>query len=446
MKNLFLLVFAFLILSIEISAQDVPLTYYLPDIKYDSSIPTPKQFLGYQIGDWHISHDQLNHYLRAIDKSSERAVIEDYARSHEGRPLFAMVFSSEKNMSNLEEIKKDRQKIYNNRSSKERPLVIYQGYSIHGNESSGANAAALMAYYMAAGQSAELDKLRSEAIIIIDPCFNPDGLHRFSTWANSHKSKTLVADPHSREFHEVWPGGRTNHYWFDLNRDWLPAVHPESQGRLAKFHEWKPNILTDHHEMGSHNTYFFQPGIPSRTNPITPAKNQDLTYKIAAFHAAQLDEIGSLYYSQESFDDFYYGKGSTYPDVNGCIGILFEQASARGHLRETENGLLSFPFTIRNQVATSLSTQKAGMSLKSELIDFQDNFYAGISSAKLDGGVTGYSFKLSEDRSSVQNFIGLLHRHQIKVYPSKNKDAYFVPIDQAQRYLIKTCLKKTPLS
>lgn len=442
MKNLYFLVFGLLIFGAKLKAQDVPLTYYLPDITYDSSVPTPKEFLGYQIGDWHISHDQLNHYLRAVEASSDRAVIEDYARSHEGRPLFAMVFSSNKNMTNLEEIKKDRQNIYKNKSSKNRPIVIYQGYSIHGNESSGANAAALMAYYMAAGQSAELDKLRSEAIVIIDPCFNPDGLHRFSTWANSHKSKTLVADPHSREFHEVWPGGRTNHYWFDLNRDWLPAVHPESQGRLAKFHEWKPNILTDHHEMGSHNTYFFQPGIPSRTNPITPAKNQDLTYKIAEFHAAQLDEIGSLYYSQESFDDFYYGKGSTYPDVNGCIGILFEQASARGHLRETENGLLSFPFTIRNQVATSLSTQKAGLSLKKELIDFQDNFYAGIGTAKLDGNTSGYSFKLSKDRSSVQNFIGLLQRHQIDVYPSKNGDQFYVPMDQAQRYLIKTMFEK----
>ena len=152
---------------------------------------------------------------------------------------------------------------------------------------------------------------------------------------------------------------RTNHYWFDLNRDWLPTQHPESQGRIRNFHKWKPNILTDHHEMGSSSTYFFQPGIPSRTNPMTPNKNQELTQKIAGFHAAALNEIGSLYFTEEVFDDFYYGKGSTYPDVNGCIGILFEQASARGHLHKTTNGDLSFSFAIRNQVKTSLSTLEA---------------------------------------------------------------------------------------
>ena len=133
-----------------------------------------------------------------------------------------------------------------------------------------------------------------------------------------------------REFDEVWPGGRTNHYWFDLNRDWMLVQHPESQGRVAKYQEWKPNVLTDHHEMGTNSTFFFQPGIPSRTHPLTPQSNQDLTGSIAEYHADALDQIQSLYYSKESFDDYYYGKGSTYPDVQGSIGILFEQASSRG--------------------------------------------------------------------------------------------------------------------
>ncbi len=434
MKKLFLLIGLFSFCFIK--AQDLPLSYYLPSIEYNKSIPTPKDFLGYQIGDWHISHDQLNHYMRKIAEVSDRVVIEDYARSHEGRPLFLMVFGSENNMRNLAAIKQERKEIYKGKASKKRPVVIYQGYSIHGNESSGANAAALMAYHLAAGKGTEIQKLLEEAIVIIDPCFNPDGLHRFSTWVNSHKSKTLVSDPNHREFHEVWPGGRTNHYWFDLNRDWLPAVHPESQGRLSKFHEWKPNILTDHHEMGSHNTYFFQPGIPSRTNPLTPTKNQDLTYDIANFHAKQLDEIGSLYYTRESFDDFYIGKGSTYPDMNGCIGILFEQASSRGHLRETNNGILSFPFTIRNQVATSLSTQKAGIALKDQLIDFQDDFYKDIGTKKDKSNVKGYSFSEKRDKSKLNAFLTLLRRHQIDIY--QEGEQYLVPVNQAQKYLIKS--------
>ena len=198
------------------------------------------------------------------------------------------------------------------------------------------------------------------------------------------------------------------------------------------FHDWKPNILTDHHEMGSDNTFFFQPGIPTRTNPITPQKNQDLTAEIGKFHAAELDKIGSLYYSKESFDDFYYGKGSTYPDVNGCIGILFEQASSRGHLRQTKNGLMSFPFTIRNQVATSISTQKAGYALRKELKSFQDEFYKTKAPSS-----EAYLIQENNDYTRLEKFVNLLSQHQIKVY-RKNKGEYVVPIDQPQHRLIGT--------
>jgi hypothetical protein len=213
-----------------------------------------------------------------------------------------------------------------------------------------------------------VDSLLNETVILLDPSFNPDGLNRFASWVNTHKSQTLVTDPVSRELNEAWPGGRTNHYWFDLNRDWLYVQHPESQGRIAKFHEWKPNILTDHHEMGSNSTFFFQPGVPSRINPLTPQKNRELTAKIGTFHARYLDKIGSLYFTEEDYDDFYYGKGSTFPDVNGAVGILFEQASSRGHAQETINGVLSFPFTIRNQVTTSFSTLAAARALRTELL------------------------------------------------------------------------------
>jgi hypothetical protein len=425
---LFVLLFCFA----QLSAQDKPLTYYLPDIAYDKNIPTPKEYLGWQIGDWHISHDLLQSYLKALAASSDRVYIDEYARSHEGRPLMGLVFTSPENQKNIDQIIADQSELMDGKSNSDRPVVIYQGYSIHGNESSGANAAVLIAYYLAAGQSQEIKDMLNEAVIIIDPCLNPDGFNRFASWANTHKSKVLNPDTNGREFDEAWPRGRTNHYWFDLNRDWLPLVHPESQGRVKLFHTWKPNILTDHHEMGSDNTYFFQPGIPSRTNPITPQKNQELTGKIAEFHAAELDKIGSLYYSKESFDDFYYGKGSTYPDVNGCIGILFEQASSRGHLRNTENGLMSFAFTIRNQVATSISTQKAGYALRNELKSFQSDFYKTKAPSN-----DAYQILENKDYSRLEHFVNLLGQHQIKVY-RKNKGEYVVPINQAQHRLIGT--------
>lgn len=135
----------------------------------------------------------------------------------------------------------------------------------------------------------------------------------------------LTADPNDREYSEVWPGGRTNHYWFDMNRDWLPVQLPESRARIETYHQWLPNILTDHHEMGTNSTFFFQPGVPERVHPLTPKKNQELTLDIAQYHIKALDNIGSLYYAQESFDDYYYGKGSTFPDINGGIGILLSK-------------------------------------------------------------------------------------------------------------------------
>ena len=157
------------------------------------------------------------------------------------------------------------------------PLVVYQGFSIHGNEPSGSNSALLLAYYLAASNDEFVNELLNNTVILLDPSFNPDGLQRFAYWANTNKNINLNPDSNDREYTEVWPGGRTNHYWFDMNRDWLPVQLPESRVRIKTFHQWLPNILTDHHEMGTNSTFFFQPGVPSRTHPLTPKLNQDIT-------------------------------------------------------------------------------------------------------------------------------------------------------------------------
>ena len=333
-KSLIAFILFFSVLST--SAQD--LSYYLPDsITYNPAIPKPKDIIYHEVGEWHVTHDRLVNYMKAIAAAApDRVKLETMGYTYEGRPQLLLIITSPKNHQNLEQIRQQHLQLTDPASSASvnidnMPVVIWIGHSIHGNEPSGANASMISAYYLAAGRGKQIDDLLDNVVILFDPSFNPDGLNRFATWVNQHKSKNLVTDPNSREFNEVWPGGRFNHYWFDLNRDWLPAVHVESQNRLKKFHEWKPNILTDHHEMGSGSTFFFQPGVPSRVNPLTPEKNQELTNKIAKYHAEFLDRIGSLYYTKEGYDDFYYGKGSTYPDVNGAIGILFEQASSRGH-------------------------------------------------------------------------------------------------------------------
>ncbi len=434
------------------------INYYLPDMEYDSSIPTPEEFLGYQIGEWHITHDQLNYYMRALANASDRVQITEYAKSYEERSLIYLTISLPKNLTNQRSIRQQNVALTDPSLSEKidinkLPMVIYQGYSIHGNEASGGNAAALVAYYLAASQDKEVLDLLEETIILLDPCMNPDGFQRFSSWVNSHKSKHLVSDPSNREFNEAWPKGRTNHYWFDLNRDWLLLTHPESRGRIKTFHHWKPSILTDHHEMGTNSTFFFQPGVPSRTNPNTPQINQDITEEIGTYHAAALDEIGSKYFSKERYDDYYYGKGSTYPDINGCIGILFEQASARGHLQESTNGPLSFPFAIRNQVVTSISTQKAALNMRKEILSFKRNAFLEAQKEAKANHTKAYVFE-DPDLEKTDRFIDILQQHQLKVY-ELNKDLtieeklysakannYIVPLEQPQYKLVKTIFEK----
>lgn len=451
------LLFAFIVVhffAVGMWAQPLPLTYYLPDIEYDPAIPTPQSVLGYQVGEWHANHDQLLNYYRTLAAAApDRIRLEEHGRTHENRPLIHLIITSKENHARLEDIRQQHVALTDPARSADldinnMPVVLYQGFSIHGNEPSGANGAMLVAYYLAAGQSPEVKQLLREAVIIFDPVFNPDGLHRFSTWANMHKNKNLTADPADREYNEAWPGGRTNHYWFDLNRDWLPAQQPESQGRIALFHKWKPNVLTDHHEMGTNSTFFFMPGVQTRINPITPKKNQELTAKIATFHAKALDQIGSLYYTEEGYDDFYYGKGSTFPDAQGCVGILFEQASSRGHLQNTDNGPLSFPFTIRNQVTTALSTLEAIVALRKELLEYQrEHFLTAVELARKD---KRRGFVVGDDHDPVRlsRFVEMLLRQDIQVYELAKKatlngtsfepgHAVVIPFEQPQYRLIQ---------
>lgn len=447
------------ILQFVFSASSQELNYYLPDsVTYNTSIPKPKDIIYHEVGEWHITHDRLVNYMKAVAAAApERIKLETIGFTYESRPQLLLIITSPKNHQRLEEIRQQHIKLADPTQSASvnidnMPIVVWIGHSIHGNEPSGSNASLLSAYYLAAAQGKQIDEMLDNVVILFDPSFNPDGLQRFSTWANQHKSKNLVSDSTSREFREVWPGGRFNHYWFDLNRDWLPAVHVESQNRLEWFHKWKPNILTDHHEQGSNATFFFQPGVPSRVNPLTPAKNQELTAKLAKFHAAFLDRIGSLYFTKENYDDFYYGKGSTYPDINGAIGILFEQASSRGHLQQTANGLLSFPFTIKNQFVTTLSTLEGAKVLRKEFLEFQRDFYRQAVKTATTFPVKAYVFGDKNDQAKTFHFAEMLMRHQIKLneLPDNWKDplfekgsSYIVSMNQPQHNLIRAIFEKT---
>lgn len=418
------LVFIFLLFcSIVHAQQKINLSYYLPSESYNQNIPTPEEVIGHQVGEWHITHDKLVQYMYALAKASDRITIENRGTTFEGRPLLLLTITAPKNHLNIESIRTQHIASTNSNApidTSEMPIVVYQGFSIHGNEPSGSNAALLAAYYLAASNSTSTINLLDSTVILFDPSFNPDGLQRFAYWANTNKNKNLNPDPNDREYNEVWPGGRTNHYWFDMNRDWLPVQLPESRARIASFHKWLPNILTDHHEMGTNSSFFFQPGIPSRTHPLTPKLNQELTKRIGNFHAKALDKIGSLYYTEENFDDFYYGKGSTFPDINGGIGILFEQASSRGHIQESENGLLTFPFTIRNQFTAAMSTLEAAKSMREDILQYQHDFYKNARQEALKENNKAIVFGDEKDAAKTYHLAEILKRHQIVFHDVKD--------------------------
>ena len=429
----------------------VQLDYYLNDTaNYNPSIPTPESVIGHQVGEFHVSHDKLSHYVQELSKSSKRVKLVERGKTYENRTSWLMIITSESNHSNLEKIREEHIKLSDSKNEdidvSKMPIVVYQGFSVHGDEPSGSNASLLLMYHLLASDSNETQQLLENTVILLDPSFNPDGLQRFSQWANMNKNQSLNPDPSDREYNQYWPRGRTNHYWFDLNRDMLPNQLPETNAKIETFTNWMPNILTDHHEMGTNSSFFFQPGVPERKNPLISDLNQALTKEIGTYHEDALNKIGSLYYSEESYDDFFFGKASTYPDANGSIGILFEQGSSRGHIQESVNGILTFPFTIRNQLTAAFSTLKAAQNMRVKLLNYMKDFHdKQIDSSSKNESII---FGKQKDRSTVYHLAEVLKSHKIK-FNTLSQDAevngtkyskdnsFIVPLNQPKRTLIR---------
>ncbi|MBT8257974.1 MAG: zinc carboxypeptidase [Bacteroidia bacterium] len=427
------------LISIPLSAQD----YFFKDkAPFDSNIPSPEEFLGYPIGHQHTRHDLIVAYLEKLAELSDRASIEIYGKTHEKRKLVMLTVSTPENLSNLENIKRDHLRFVdpndNPTNYNDVPIFVQLGYNVHGNEPSSSEAAMLTAYTMVASNSSEVMNYLNNAIIFIDPTINPDGRDRHTQWANQFKANQLVSDGSDAEHNEAWPRGRTNHYWFDLNRDWLLAVHPESQGKLNWYHKWYPNVVTDFHEMGTRSHYFFEPMKPiGSKDPIMPKENYTTLNDIfATYFVEALDDIGSLYYTKESFDGTYPGYGSSYPDLQGALALLFEQASSRGHLQETHYGTISFPFTIRNQYKSSIATVKAAVENKGTLREYQQDFFKSAINVGAPSGYAAYEFGDAYDMNRNRAFVDFLLKHKIDVYKRDNK--YVVPLKQPQRRMVQT--------
>ncbi|MBT8253251.1 MAG: zinc carboxypeptidase [Flavobacteriaceae bacterium] len=409
---------------------------------FNSDIPSPEAFLGYPIGAQHTRHDQIVAYLSELARVSDRASIEVYGKTHENRKLVMLTVSTPENLRNLESIKSDHLRFVDPKDNPSNysdvPIFVQLGYNVHGNEPSSSEAALLTAYTLVASTSPEVMNYINNAVVFIDPTINPDGRDRHTQWANQYKANQLVSDGSDAEHNEAWPRGRTNHYWFDLNRDWLLAVHPESQGKLNWYHQWYPNVVTDFHEMGTNSTYFFEPMKPiGSQDPIMPKENyEDLNDLFAPYYTEALDNIGSFYYTKESFDGTYPGYGSSYPDLQGALALLFEQASSRGHLQETRYGTISFAFTIRNQYQSSIATVKAAVENKVTLRKYQQDFFKSAITQKAKTGFAAYEFGDAYDMNRNKAFVDFLLKHKIKVY--QKGDKFVTPLSQPQHRMVQT--------
>jgi hypothetical protein len=414
--------------------------YFYPNKgNFDASIPTPEQFLGYAIGEQHTRHDRIVAYLKELDRLSDKVSFEIIGETFERRAQVVAIFSSPENHKNLEQIRLQHLSNQTNGTNNKVPLVIHLAYNVHGNEPSSSEAALLTAYYLTASQSEQTKEWLNNMIITLDPVINPDGRDRHTHWANMHKGTPPVADPNDREHNEIWPGGRFNHYWFDLNRDWFLGTFPETRNRINFFHKWRPYVQTDHHEMGTNSTFYFDPGKESSNNPIVPDYLYKNIYpKFGEYFTKATNSIGSMYFTKEAFDKLYPGYGSSYINFYGGAGFLFEQGSSRGHVQETTTIPITFGFTIRNQFTASLATITASLAEKESLIELRKQFYVTAKQQAANSVIKGYSFGDPNDFNRTKAFIDLLLLHRIDIYKVPNSTNYFVPTAQDNYIMVKS--------
>ena len=455
MKNLLISLTAtvFALFAFSSNAQQVERAdpFFADGGSYDPSIPRPETVIGHPLGHRIARNDLLVAYMRTIANLSPRITVEDIALTHEGRPILGLTITSPENHARIDEIKAAHVALSDPESAQEvsedMPVITWLNYGVHGAEVSSTDSSMAVAYHLAAAQGPEIEETLKNSVIILIAVFNPDGNSRMSAWNHMNGGYVSVSDPEHRLHNTFWPGGRTNHYWFDLNRQWLIIQHPEPRGWVAKFHEWRPNITVDYHEMGSASTYYFHPGAPERTFPYIPERSMELLDLVADRPRSWLDSEQRLYFHEEGFDNYYIGKGSTYPHMHASMGMLFEQASSVG-LIDTPHGLLSFQDNIRTQYRTSLEMIRAGLEMKDELLQYQREFSRETAELAAEDDIRAYVFSSPGDDARAYHAIDILNRHQIQVnrlaedvviddmlYPAE--DSYIVRTEQPQYRMVK---------
>ena len=457
-KN-FSLLLSLLLIAFGASAQN---NYYFPKTlaTLDSKIPTPELFLGYPIGSYYTRHDQVVAYFHELARVSNRVHVQVIGKTVENREQIIVTVTSPDNYGRLEQIRQEHlsqidpaKPVLNTNS----PVIIHLGYGVHGNETSSTEVSLLTGYFLAASNDAETLKWLKESVIFIDPSLNPDGRDRAANWHNAYHSDPPVGDPVDKEHQEGWPAGRTNHYFTDLNRDWLNLVQVESRNRVEFFHQWYPNVQIDFHEQGANATYYFEPTPKSHYSPIIPQFLYDENIVLAKYNAEALDGIGSFYFTKEGYDNLSPIYGSTYPKFYGAVAATYEQASSRGIAQESSNGLLTFKFSIRNHLTTSFSTIRASVAEKAGLFKTQKDFFKYALAEGQKSPTKGYVFGDNKDVNLTQKFLGLLLQHRIKVYQLNDnitqegktfqkEKAYLVPSDQPNYLIVHSLFEENILT
>lgn len=434
---------------------------FWPGADYDPGVPTFADVLGYEPGERITWSRDVRRYFDALRQAApDRVVIADYATSWEGRGLFYVAVSSPENVRRLAEIRDNMQRLADPRVTSEadaeaiiasQPAVTWLSYGVHGNEISSSEAAMLTAYHLLAARGDErVGPILRDTVVVIDPMQNPDGRDRFIHQFEIAEGLVPEGDRLAAEHDEPWPGGRTNHYLFDLNRDWFIRTQPETRGRADALLEWYPVAYVDAHEMGSDSTYYFAP----EAVPYNPHLAEDQRSSLALFgrtNARWFDEFGLDYFTREVYDAFYPGYGASWPSYFGSIAMTYEQASARGLVfRQYDGNELTYAYTIRNHFVTSLGTAETVMQNREKLLrDFYRYQVTAIEEGARES-VRAYVIPAQADQAGADKLAGLLAQQRIEVleaaapfracgesYPA---GSYVINLDQPAKRFIRTLM------
>ena len=434
---------------------------FWPNANYDPAIPTIEDILGYRSGDRITWHRDAIRYFEALEAAApDRVAVSRYARSWEGRDLIYVVVTSAENMARIDDVKAGMQRLadprHTTRAQAEeiitsQPAVTWLSYGVHGNEISSTDAAMLTAYHLLASRGdARIAEIMRDTVVVIDPMQNPDGRDRFVHHFEMAEGLRPDSNRISAEHDEPWPGGRTNHYLFDLNRDWFILTQPETRGRIRILQEWYPVAYVDAHEMGSDNTYYFAP----EAIPYNPHLANDQRASLELFgrtNARWFDTFGFDYFTREVYDAFYPGYGASWPSYFGSIAMTYEQASSRGLVfRQYDGNDLVYRYTIRNHFVTSLGTaETVAVNHEKFLTDFYDYQVSAIDEGESDR-IRSYILPTQADQPAANKLAGLLVQQGIEVGratssfsacgQSYEAGSYVINTGQPAKRLIRTLL------